>query len=78
MFTSGNPYVFFEVIEALKTSSTLSARRSPVKPAARAGVLPFNGFVAQILVKSCGCSDEVCFFCNETESRVPHPQLEQV
>ncbi len=36
------------------------------------------GFVARIKMRCCGRSDVICFFCNEKEIHVPHPQLERV
>jgi hypothetical protein len=38
----GTPYVIFEVIAALKVSNSLSVQQWSLKPAACAGVLPFN------------------------------------
>ncbi len=37
-----------------------------------------SGFVARIKMRCCGRSDVICFFCNEKEIHVPHPQLERV
>src|SRR5262245_13833511 len=39
---SGTPYVIFEVIAALKVSNSLSVQQWSLRPAACAGVFPFN------------------------------------
>ena len=39
---AGTPYVIFEVIAALKVSNSLSVQQWSLRPAACAGVLPFN------------------------------------